>query len=71
MSIIILLALYASAGINPDTCKVVAKVLKQNQMVQKEDRVTRLARSVISKLETDESNVSKVKILIMQPQKSV
>lgn len=48
---------HASAGINPDTCKVVAEVLNQNQMVQKEDTITRLQRSILSKLETDESNV--------------
>jgi len=37
-----------------------------NQIVQKEDMVTRLPRSILSKLETDESNVSKVKILTLQ-----
>lgn len=34
---------------------MVAEVLNQNQMVQKEDTITRLQRSILSKLETDES----------------
>lgn len=46
---------------------MVAEVINQNQTVQKgKDTVTRLQRSVLAKLETDESNVSKVKIYIIQ-----
>ena len=51
---------HASAGINPETLNVVKEVVKQNEKVMKEDTVTRLQRSILSKLESDESNVSKV-----------
>lgn len=48
---------HASVGIDPDTSKIVLEVLNQNTTVQKESAITRLQHSILSKLETDESNV--------------